>query len=132
MYQYRNYSASRSYLRNLYLCRSSSVCRNEISNYNSRRLDVNIYLLSNYWIEATQSTEPSSLCALVKGSEQVVLLGDHFQLPPTVISTEAQQGILILWIRLLKGGFDKSLFQRLVDAGVEAFLLDTQYRSKIF
>jgi superfamily I DNA and/or RNA helicase len=42
--------------------------------------------------ESTQATEPASLCALVHNSQHVVLLGDHYQLPPTVTSPEAQQG----------------------------------------
>ncbi len=51
------------------------------------------YRLSD--IEATQATEPATLCALVKGSQHVILLGDHFQLPPTVSSERAQQGTFI-------------------------------------
>ena len=36
--------------------------------------------------EATQATEPASLVPLVRGARQIVLVGDHRQLPPTVIS----------------------------------------------
>lgn len=39
--------------------------------------------------EATQATEPSTLVALTKGAECVVMAGDHAQLPPTVVSQEA-------------------------------------------
>lgn len=67
--------------------------------------------------EATQATEPSSIVPLVKRCEQLVLLGDHFQLPPTVTSSRAAEG-----------GLSTSLFQRLVTLGVEPLLLDTQYR----
>jgi hypothetical protein len=44
--------------------------------------------------ECTQATEPAALCAVVKGSQQAVLLGDHFQLPPTVTSPRAEKGSL--------------------------------------
>ncbi|HTN77891.1 MAG TPA: AAA domain-containing protein, partial [Pirellulaceae bacterium] len=41
--------------------------------------------------EACQSTEPACWLPLLR-SERVVLAGDHFQLPPTVVSQEAQRG----------------------------------------
>ncbi|MEC9120000.1 MAG: AAA domain-containing protein [Candidatus Thermoplasmatota archaeon] len=67
--------------------------------------------------EATQATEPASLVPLVRGARQIVLVGDHRQLPPTVISHRAE-----------KGGLRRSLFERLVAMGIEPMLLDTQYR----
>ena len=67
--------------------------------------------------EATQATEPASLVPLVKGSRQIVLVGDHRQLPPTVISRRAE-----------KGGLDRSLFERLVEMGIAPHMLTTQYR----
>ncbi|KAK9807686.1 hypothetical protein WJX72_006138 [[Myrmecia] bisecta] len=67
--------------------------------------------------EATQATEPSTLIPLVQGAECVVLAGDPNQLPPTVISQKA-----------LKMGLDRTLFDRLLDMGISANLLDTQYR----
>ena len=67
--------------------------------------------------EATQATEPASLVPLVKGSRQIVLVGDHRQLPPTVISRRAE-----------KGGLDRSLFERLVEMGITPHMLTTQYR----
>ncbi|GIS50546.1 MAG: hypothetical protein Ct9H90mP24_8380 [Methanobacteriota archaeon] len=67
--------------------------------------------------EATQATEPASLVPLVKGSRQIVLVGDHRQLPPTVISRRAE-----------KGGLDRSLFERLVEMGIAPLMLTTQYR----
>lgn len=39
--------------------------------------------------EGSQATEPSALVALVKG-RKLVMSGDHRQLPPTVLSLEAQ------------------------------------------
>ncbi len=67
--------------------------------------------------EATQATEPAALVPLVKGARQVVMVGDHRQLPPTVISKMAEQG-----------GLGRSLFERLVDMGIVPNLLNTQYR----
>ena len=67
--------------------------------------------------EATQATEPATLVPIVKGARQVVLVGDHKQLPPTVISRRAENG-----------GLSRSLFERLVDMGIKPLLLSTQYR----
>ena len=67
--------------------------------------------------EATQATEPASLVPLVRGARQVVLVGDHRQLPPTVISQRAENG-----------GLRRSLFERLVAMGIKPMLLNTQYR----
>lgn len=67
--------------------------------------------------EATQANELSTLIPLIKGCQQLVLIGDHKQLPPTVISTFAQSK-----------GMTISLFERLVKQGVQPNLLDVQYR----
>ena len=67
--------------------------------------------------ESTQATEPASLVPIVRGARQLVLVGDHKQLPPTVISRRAENG-----------GLSKSLFERMMDMGIEAHLLTTQYR----
>ena len=67
--------------------------------------------------EATQAIEPSTLVPIVKGCRQLVMLGDHHQLPPTVISQKAEEMGLV-----------RSMFQRLIDAGIEPFMLRTQYR----
>ena len=50
--------------------------------------------------EATQSTEPSCLIPLVKG-KKLIMAGDHRQLPPTVISTEAKELAYTLFERLM-------------------------------
>ncbi len=42
--------------------------------------------------EATQATEPSCLVPLVKG-KKLLMAGDHKQLPPTVLSPEAQEAL---------------------------------------
>ena len=67
--------------------------------------------------EATQATEPASLIPLTKGARHVVLVGDHHQLPPTVISRRAEED-----------GLACSLFERLVSLGAQSTMLTTQYR----
>ncbi len=67
--------------------------------------------------EATQATEPSSLVPIVKGARQLILVGDHRQLPPTVTSQNAEEG-----------GLDIPLFERLLANGIPAHMLTTQYR----
>ena len=67
--------------------------------------------------EATQATEPASLIPLTKGARHVVLVGDHQQLPPTVISRRADED-----------GLACSLFERLVALGAPSTMLTTQYR----
>lgn len=54
--------------------------------------------------EACQSTEPGCWIPLTR-AERVVLAGDHRQLPPTVLSSEAK-----------RQGYDRSLFERLADS----------------
>jgi len=67
--------------------------------------------------EATQATEMSSLIPLIRNCQQLVLIGDHKQLPPTVISTFAQSK-----------GMTISLFERLIRQGIKPHLLNIQYR----
>ena len=68
--------------------------------------------------EASQSTEPGAWIPL-QYANRLVLGGDHFQLPPTVISTEAA-----------KEGFDISIMERLLtDIGPAiSRRLNVQYR----
>ena len=68
--------------------------------------------------EATQSTEPGALIPLVKG-KKTVLIGDHKQLPPTVLNEEAAEK-----------GLGKSLFERMFELHGKEFwsLLQVQYR----
>ena len=52
------------------------------------------------------STEPATLIPLMKGCRHVSLIGDHKQLPPVILSSEArEQGLAI------------SLFERLTEEG---------------
>lgn len=71
--------------------------------------------------EATQSHEPGVLIPITKGCEQLILAGDHYQLPPTILNPEAAEN-----------GLCMSLFERLVRCGVEPYLLRTQYRMHPF
>jgi len=69
--------------------------------------------------EVAQATETSSIVPIVcRGASQLVLCGDHCQLPPSVQSREAE-------LR----GYSLSLYSRLVEAGVAFRFLDTQYRA---
>jgi len=53
---------------------------------------------------------------MTKGAQQVIFLGDHYQLPPTVKSAKADQ-------------LKDSLFHRLVKEGnIKPFVLNSQYR----
>ncbi len=67
--------------------------------------------------EATQATEPATIVPLTKGCRQVVLIGDQKQLPPTIISREADAA-----------GLGTSLFERMLQRGIRAFMLKVQYR----
>ena len=67
--------------------------------------------------EATQAIEPATWVPIMRGSRRLVLVGDHRQLPPTVISRRAEDD-----------GLRRSLFERLIDAGINPTLLKTQYR----
>lgn len=68
--------------------------------------------------EASQATEPDSLIPVATGAgstcHQLLLVGDHHQLPPTVLSKDSALSL--------------SLFSRLWHCGVYSALLDIQYR----
>jgi superfamily I DNA and/or RNA helicase len=67
--------------------------------------------------EASQATEPSVIVPLCKGACTVTLVGDHEQLPATVLHQEAREL-----------GLERSLFDRLQARHVEPMFLDVQYR----
>lgn len=67
--------------------------------------------------EAAQSSEMSTLIALQFGSSHAVLVGDPQQLPATIFSVSGRST-----------KFDRSLFQRLEEAGHEVHMLNIQYR----
>ena len=65
--------------------------------------------------EACQATEPCTLLPMMKGAQQVVIIGDHKQLGPVVKNPAAKE-------------LEKSLFQRLVELGNKVITLNEQYR----
>ena len=70
--------------------------------------------------ECGQATEPFTLVplCLAEPGAHVVLIGDHHQLPPTVLNTELQSM-----------GYGTSLFHRLLRSGqIESIMLKEQYR----
>jgi len=75
--------------------------------------------------EATQCTEPAILIPLSRRCiRQAILVGDHCQLPPTVLSRLACDSKVIQGMSL-----SIPLFTRLtIQHGIDPFMLDTQYR----
>jgi superfamily I DNA and/or RNA helicase len=68
--------------------------------------------------EAGQCIEPLAWC-IFRFAEKIVLAGDHWQLPPTVLSHEAAQL-----------GFNRSILEAAIVKVEPVFLLNTQYRMK--
>jgi ATP-dependent RNA/DNA helicase IGHMBP2 len=68
--------------------------------------------------EAGQCIEPLAWC-IFPFADKIVLAGDHWQLPPTVLSNEAA---------LL--GFNNSILERAIASHPEAYLLNIQYRMR--
>ena len=67
--------------------------------------------------EVSQTCEPEALVPVVHGAERLILVGDHKQLAPVIISLPVK-----------KAGMERSIFERLVHQGETPILLDTQYR----
>ncbi|KAJ2557537.1 ATP-dependent RNA helicase [Coemansia sp. RSA 1933] len=67
--------------------------------------------------ESTQASEPECLIPLVMGARQIVLIGDHQQLGPVILSKAAASA-----------GLSQSLFERLVLLGLRPHRLVVQYR----
>jgi senataxin len=67
--------------------------------------------------EAAQSVEPATLSALQLGSKHAILVGDPQQLPATIFNVSGRNT-----------KYDRSLFQRLEEAGHPVFMLNVQYR----
>ena len=68
--------------------------------------------------EAGQCIEPLAWCVFPL-AEKIILAGDHWQLPPTVLSMEAAQL-----------GLNKSILETAIQQIPEVYLLDTQYRMR--
>lgn len=68
--------------------------------------------------EAGQCIEPLAWC-IIPLAEKMVLAGDHWQLPPTVLSLEA-----------MRKGFNRSILEVAISGSERVFLLNTQYRMK--
>lgn len=67
--------------------------------------------------EATQAIEPEILLPIVRGCKKLVLVGDHQQLGPVVMSN-----------RVALAGMNLSLFERLILLGNQPRRLEVQYR----
>lgn len=67
--------------------------------------------------EATQAVEPECLLPMLSGCKKAILVGDHMQLGPVVISRQASLA-----------GLKQSLFERLIKIGVKPEILQVQYR----
>jgi hypothetical protein len=61
--------------------------------------------------------EAECLIPIVMGTKQIILVGDHCQLPPVVMCKQAS-----------KAGLTQSLFERLVLLGMRPIRLEVQYR----
>ncbi|MEO6550250.1 MAG: AAA domain-containing protein [Ferruginibacter sp.] len=68
--------------------------------------------------EAGQCIEPLAWC-IFPLAQKYVLAGDHFQLPPTVLSNEAA-----------RSGLNKSILEIAITSVANVFLLNTQYRMR--
>jgi len=67
--------------------------------------------------EACQSTEPSSLIPLFYSPTRVIMVGDPMQLPSTTFQPDS-----------LATNYSRSLFERLMERGVEKLVLTEQFR----
>ena len=86
------------------------------SNRNIRYLDFETVFID----EAAQALEPGCWIPIAKG-QRVVLAGDHHQLPPTVKSEKAAQGV--------DGGLRETLFEKCIKRQpATARMLNVQYR----
>ncbi|KII69346.1 Regulator of nonsense transcripts 1 [Thelohanellus kitauei] len=67
--------------------------------------------------ESTQATEPESLIPISLCKGRLIMVGDHRQLGPVVISQSAS-----------KAGLSLSLFERFIQIGIVPYRLNKQYR----
>lgn len=107
---------SREYQISLNILKKADViCCTCISSYDPRlaKFQFPIVLID----EATQAIEPEELLPLLKKADTVILIGDHMQLGPVVMSNEAG-----------KAGLKQSLFERMIKMGMTPIRLQMQYR----
>jgi superfamily I DNA and/or RNA helicase len=81
-----------------------------------RDIDTRMYVL--LIDEAGQCLEPLAWC-IFPFAERIILAGDHFQLPPTILSQEA-----------IQLGFNRSILEVCAENLQEINLLNVQYRMK--
>ena len=67
--------------------------------------------------EATQACEPECILPMLKGTRNVILVGDHAQLGP-----------VIMYKQTVTSGLNMSLFERLIRMGNRPLRLQYQYR----
>jgi len=71
--------------------------------------------------ECSQATEPASLLPFRFGAIKALLVGDPMQLAPTLTVPSK-----------VRTGLERTLFERLAEAGIDPILLRTQYRVRFY
>ena len=101
-----------------YLLSNSPILCTTLNNAGNERLK-KTKLNYDYLIidEACQCVEPSSLIPLCHGIKNLILVGDHKQLPATVFYPKAKNIL-----------YNRSLFERLIDNNIPRHILTIQYR----
>ena len=101
-----------------YLLSNTPILCTTLNNAGNERLKKN-KLTYDYLIidEACQCVEPSSLIPLCHGIKNLILVGDHKQLPATVFYPKAKSIL-----------YNRSLFERLIDNQIPRHILTIQYR----
>ena len=101
-----------------YLLSKTPILCTTLNNAGNERLKKN-KLTYDYLIidEACQCVEPSSLIPLCHGIKNLILVGDHKQLPATVFYPKAKSIL-----------YNRSLFERLIDNNIPRHILTIQYR----
>jgi len=111
----RNFQKMRKVLEQTVLSSADVICCTCVSagDIRLRNLKFKTVLID----EATQSSESETLIPIVKGCEQLILVGDQCQLGPVILNRRA-----------LRSGLGESLFERLMFLGMAPIRLNTQYR----
>ncbi|KAJ3441452.1 regulator of nonsense transcripts 1-like protein [Anaeramoeba flamelloides] len=113
--QIKKYKALKRRIEKIILDKADVICVTCVSAGDKR---LKVYKFPQVLIdESTQATEPECLIPLVLGAKKVVFVGDHCQLGPVIMCTEAR-----------KAGLTQSLFERLIIMGIKPIVLKVQYR----